>query len=189
MSRSTKPLSEMTWEELWQLFPIILSEHDPVWAHYYNEEKALLEKQFGSLSVRISHIGSTAVEGLIAKPTVDILLEVDCASSPDEVRQTAALCGYTVMAESIVPEYRLDLCKGYTPHGFAEKVFHLHIRHPGDWDEIVFRDYLRQNPRKADEYAELKKKLQKRFEHDRDAYTEAKGVFIRACVKEARNGK
>ena len=93
------------------------------------------------------------------------------------------------MAESIAPEYRLDLCKGYTPQGFAERVFHLHIRHPGDWDEIVFRDCLRRNPRKADEYAELKKKLQKRFEHDRDAYTEAKGEFVRACVKAARDRK
>ena len=79
MSQSAKPLSEMTLEELWQLFPIILSEHDPDWTKYYDEEKALLEKQFGSLTVRFSHIGSTAVEGLIAKPTADILLEVDPA--------------------------------------------------------------------------------------------------------------
>ena len=189
MSQSTKPLSEMTLEELWQLFPIILSEHDPDWTNYYNEEKALLEKQFGSLLVRINHIGSTAIEGLIAKPTVDILLEVNPASSPDAVRQTTEQCGYTVMAESIAPEYRLDLCKGYTPRGFAEKVFHLHICHPGDWDEIVFRDYLRRSPRKAEEYAELKIELQKRFKHNRDAYTEAKGEFICACVKEALNQK
>ena len=179
----------MTSEELWRLFPIILSEHNPDWAEYYKEEKVLLGKHFGTLLVRISHIGSTAVEGLIAKPTVDILLEVDPAASPDAVRQSAELCGYTVMAESLAPEYRLDLCKGYTPQGFAERVFHLHIRHPGDWDEIVFRDYLRRNPRKADEYAALKKALRKRFEHDRDAYTEAKGEFIRACVEAARDRK
>ena len=91
------------------------------------------------------------------------------------------------MSAKSAPEYRLDLCKGYTPQGFADKVFHLHIRHPGDWDEIVFRDCLRQNPAKATEYAALKMSLQKRFKHDRDAYTEAKGDFIRACVKEARN--
>ena len=121
MSPSPKPLSGMTLEELWKLFPIILSEHDPDWANYYNEEKALLEKRFGSLPVRISHIGSTAGEGLIAKPTVDILLEVDRASSPDEVRQTAEACGYTVMAESIAPEFRLDLCKGYTPQRSEER--------------------------------------------------------------------
>ncbi len=176
----------MTLEELWQLFPIILSEHNSDWTKYYDEEKALLEKQFGSLLVRINHIGSTAVEGLIAKPTVDILLEVKPASSSDDVRASAMKCGYTVMAEKLAPEYRLDLCKGYTPQGFAERVFHLHIRHPGDWDEIVFRDYLRQNPCKAEEYAKLKIELQKLFRHNRDAYTEAKGDFIRACVKEAR---
>ena len=187
MKQATKPLSEMTQEELWQLFPIVLSAHDPDWKNQYAEEKALLTKEFGNMLVRIDHIGSTAVEGLLAKPTVDILLEVDPGSSPEAVRQTAGKCGYTVMAEKPAPEYRLDLCKGYTPHGFADKVFHLHIRHPGDWDEIVFRDFLRQNPDKAREYAELKKKLQKRFEHDRDAYTEAKGDFIRGCVKEARN--
>ena len=181
-----KPLSEMTLEELWQLFPIILTGHNPDWEKYYEEEKTLLGKSFGNLLVRIEHIGSTAVEGLIAKPTVDILLEVDPSASPDAVRQTAERCGYTVMLEKNVREYRLDLCKGYTPQGFADKVFHLHIRHPGDWDEIVFRDFLRRNPAEAQEYARLKTDLQKRFEHDRDAYTEAKGAFIRACVKEAR---
>ena len=186
MNETAKPLSEMTLEELWQLFPIILSAHNPDWKKYYGEEKALLEKSFGRLLVRIEHIGSTAVEGLIAKPTVDILLETDPSASPETVRQAAERCGYTVMSEKTVPEYRLDLCKGYTPQGFADKVFHLHIRHPGDWDEIVFRDFLRQNPVKAQEYARLKTDLQKRFEHNRDAYTEAKGDFIRACVKEAR---
>ena len=186
MNETAKPLSEMTLEELWRLFPIILSEQNPAWKKYYEEEKALLEKAFGRLLVRIEHIGSTAVEGLIAKPTVDILLEADPSASPEAVRQTAERCGYTVMSEKNAPEYRLDLCKGYTPQGFAEKVLHLHIRHPGDWDEIVFRGFLRRNPVKAQEYARLKTDLQKSFEHNRDAYTEAKGDFILACVKEAR---
>ena len=118
---------------------------------------------------------------------MDILLEVTPDSSPEILREIAAGCGYTVMSEAETPFFRLDCCKGYTPQGFADKVFHLHIRHPGDWDEIVFRDWLRQNPAKAAEYAELKTALQKRFKHNRDAYTEAKGDFIRACVKEARN--
>ncbi|MBP5300632.1 MAG: GrpB family protein [Victivallales bacterium] len=187
MNEIAKPLSEMTLEELWQLFPIILSTYNPDWKNYYEEEKALLEKSFGDLLVRIEHIGSTAVEGLIAKPTVDILLETHSAASLEAVRLAAERCGYTVMSEKIAPEYRLDLCKGYTPQGFADKVFHLHIRHPGDWDEIVFRDFLRRNPAKAEEYAKLKTVLQKRFEHNRDAYTEAKGDFIRDCVNEARS--
>ena len=185
-AKTPKPLSEMTLEELWHLFPIYLTNHDPAWKEVYHAEKELLTEHFGKHLFRISHIGSTAVKAIPAKPTVDILLEVQSDSQPDAVRDIAARCGYTVMAETPDPEYRLDLCKGYTPQGYADKVFHLHIRRPGDWDEVVFCEYLKQNPEKAREYAELKSKLQKRFKHNRDAYTEAKGDFIRACVKEAR---
>lgn len=67
----------------------------------------LLEKTFGNLLIRIEYIGSTAVEGLIAKPTVDILREVDLSASPAAVRQTTERCGYTVMSEKTVREYRL----------------------------------------------------------------------------------
>ena len=185
-SSSPKQLSEMTLEELWQLFPIILAEHNPDWANDYDAEKTLLARHFGSHLVKINHIGSTAVKGLIAKPTVDILLEVAENLSSDTIRETAVKCGYTVMAERTTGEYRLDLCKGYTPQGFADKVFHLHIRYPGDYDEVVFREYLKQNPSKAREYEYIKIELQKRFRHNRDAYTEAKGDFIRKCVEEAR---
>ena len=186
MEKTEKPLSEMSLEELWRLFPIILREHAPEWKNWYAEEEELLSGYLGEALVRIRHICSTAVPGLLAKPTVDILLEAAPEVSAPVLRQLAAGCGYLVMSEAEKPFFRLDCCKGYTPHGFAEKVFHLHIRRPGDWDEIVFRDFLRQNPVKAQEYARLKTYLQKRFEHNRDAYTEAKGDFIRAGVKEAR---
>ena len=188
MERASDPklLSEMTLEELWQLFPIILAKHDPNWKNDYEAEKTLLSSNFGSHLVKINHIGSTAVTDLIAKPTVDILLEVSENLSCDIIRETALKCGYTVMAQKTTGEYRLDLCKGYTPQGFADKVFHLHIRYPGDYDEVVFCEYLKQNPDKAREYENLKIQLQKRFKHNRDAYTEAKGCFIRQCVKEAR---
>ena len=179
----------MTLEELWQLFPIILSEPQSEWKDFYNEEKSLLDRCFGAAVVRINHIGSTAVEGLLAKPTVDILLEIAESTPPDTIRQIALECGYAVMAETNTPEYRLDLCKGYTPQGFAEKVFHLHICRPGDHDEIIFCDYLKKHPEKAQEYANLKIELQQRFKHHRDAYTEAKGSFIKECVKDARKQK
>ena len=186
MEKSEKPLSEMSLEELWRLFPIILREHDPEWKNWYAEEKELLAGHFGEVLVRIHHIGSTAVPGLLAKPTVDILLEAAPEVPAAALRQLAAGCGYLVMAEAEKPFFHLDCCKGYTPHGFAEKVFHLHIRRPGGWDEIVFCEYLKKHSGKAREYAALKSELQRRFKYDRDAYTEAKGGFIRACVSEAR---
>ena len=72
-----KNLEEMTLEELWELFPIILKEHRAEYADWYEEEQQNLTKLLAEFEIqRINHIGSTSVEGLIAKPIVDILLEL-----------------------------------------------------------------------------------------------------------------
>ena len=69
--------TEMRDEELWQLFPIILVPYDTSWPEAYRSESLRLREAVGSDIVRISHIGSTAVPGLTAKPTIDILLEIE----------------------------------------------------------------------------------------------------------------
>ena len=69
--------TEMRDEELWQLFPIILIPYDTSWPEAYRSESLRLREAVGSDIVRISHIGSTAVPGLTAKPTIDILLEIE----------------------------------------------------------------------------------------------------------------
>jgi hypothetical protein len=74
------------------------------------------------------------------------------------------------------------LNKGYTSEGFAEKVYHLHIRRKGDWEELRFRDYILAHPDKAAEYANLKQRLLAKYKYNRDAYTEAKTGFIEAYV-------
>lgn len=43
------------------------------------------------------------------------------------------------MSES---DSRISLNKGYTEQGFADRVFHIHLRYEGDTDEIIFRDYF-----------------------------------------------
>jgi len=170
-----KTLSEMTLEELWQLFPIVLKAHNEEWKEWYEDEAALLQKHIQGIT-RISHIGSTAIKDIHAKPTIDILVEVSRDRRLAELKEAICKCGYICMSES---RNRIDFNKGYTPRGFAAKVYHLHLRHAGDNDELYFRDYLRMHPETAKEYERLKSDLQKRFEHDRDAYTRHKGKFIK----------
>jgi GrpB-like predicted nucleotidyltransferase (UPF0157 family) len=50
---------------------------------------------------------------------------------------------------------------------------------------IAFRDRLREDPEVAAEYSDLKRKLAASFEHDREAYTDAKGGFIARIVAES----
>lgn len=171
----SKKLFEMTLEELWQLFPIILTEHNDCWEKYYAEEAAKLKKIL-PIGTKINHIGSTAVQSIWAKPIVDILVEVDKAVNLSEVSETLQENGWIKMSET---ERRISFNKGYTESGFAEKVFHLHLRYVGDNDEIYFRDYLIAHPEVAKDYEALKLELWKRYEYDRDGYTAAKSEFVK----------
>jgi len=172
-----KHLSEMTLEELWALFPIILKKHDSQYSEWYEVEKQLIDEIIKDDIARINHIGSSAVKGLVSKPTVDILLEVVAGSDIPHIIDRLYTIGWGIMKREEEPFY-LVFNKGYTSDGFAEKVYHLHVRYLGDWDELYFRDYLLLYADVAKEYGDLKLRLLKDFKHDRDSYTEAKSEFV-----------
>lgn len=177
-----KSLSEMTLEELWQLFPIILEAPDSSWRQWYTEEQQLLQ-QLLPQEARIHHIGSTAIDGIWAKPIVDILVEVPPAIGLEEAGAKLSQGGYRCMSKG---DTRRSYNKGYTEAGFAERVFHLHLRMEGDHDELYFRDYLNDHPTFAKEYEQLKLSLWKEYEHNRDGYTAAKAAFVARCTSAAK---
>lgn len=175
-----KPLSEMTLKELWELFPIRLTEHKENWKDWYHEEQEFLSS-FLPRMVRIYHIGSTAIHGIWAKPIIDILV-VAPIKEHKTIKNLLVLNCYVCMAQN---EARIDFNKGYTQEGFADRVFHLHLRELGDNDELYFRDYLNENLSIAKAYEQLKLSLWKPFEHDRDGYTERKFEFVRKHTQKA----
>ena len=177
-----KNLSEMTLEELWQLFPIVLVEHQECWKNWYLEEETLLKNALSKMC-RISHIGSTAIQGIWAKNIVDVMVEISEKADMEEIAHILEQNGFIKMSDE---KRRISLNKGYTKEGFADKVYHIHLRYTGDNDELYFRDYLNEHPHIAEEYEALKLELWKRYEHNRDAYTNAKTEFIRKWTAEAR---
>lgn len=179
-----KDLSEMTSEELWELFPIFLVEHDDRWEVYYDEiEKELTGLLSDQHVVRISHIGSTAVQEIWAKNIVDVMVEIPENNSMKDVARILEQNGFTIMSAEA---NRISLNKGYTENGFADKVYHIHLRYAGDNDELFFRDYLNDHTDVAKEYEALKLRLWKQYEHNRDAYTNAKTDFITKWTAEAQ---
>ena len=179
----SKKLTEMSLEELWQLFPIILTEHQECWKEWYLEEEALLKKNLLQVE-RISHIGSTAIPTIWAKPIIDILVEIPRESNLYDYKDLIINNGYICMSQS---ENGLSFNKGYTENGYAERVFHLHLRYVGDNNELYFRDYLIEQPDVAKEYEELKISLWKEYEHNRDAYTNAKTEFVKKYTEKAKS--
>ncbi len=179
-----KRLSEMTLEELWRLFPIVLTEHLACWAEWFAQETELLSQFLpAGQVVKISHIGSTAVDFIRAKPIVDILAEVRADCPLTAFRVPLEQAGYVCMSERAE---QISWNKGYTENGFAARVFHLHLRHEGDHDELYFRDWLIEKPAVARQYEVLKLDLCERFRHDRDGYTAGKTAFVTAQTELAK---
>jgi len=130
----------------------------------------------------IHHVGSTAVPGLDAKPTIDVLVGIDSLEVSRAAFDPLAELGY------LYAPYRAEemhwFCK---PHP-SRRTHHLHLV-PTDSErfrnELAFRDRLRSDRTVADEYAVLKHDLAQRFADDREAYTEAKAEFIRRVLANA----
>ena len=183
----SKELSEMTLEELWELFPIVLKEYNEEYPQWYASESVKLLNFFtdGSL-VRINHIGSTAVPGLLSKPIIDILMEVSRDIDVKDMTERLKEMGWIRMSSADTPAFRQSYNKGYTKDGFEEKVYHLHVRYYDDWCELYFRDYLIEHPEIAEKYADLKHQLKDTYEHNRDAYTDAKEAFVHTYSKLAK---
>lgn len=177
-----KRLEDMNLEELWELFPIVLVPHNPHWEAWADEEMASLDRLLVEYSPLIHHIGSTAIPNIHAKPIIDILVEMPPGAPWTDIKSIMEANGYICMSQT---EPRLSFNKGYTPDGYAERVFHIHFHRLGDNDEILFRDYLIAHPDAATEYEALKMSLLPKFRNDRDGYTAAKSDFIHRIVGES----
>ena len=166
------------------MFPIVLTPHRPQWSDWAKEEIQTLSVLLSEYTPDINHIGSTAIPGIQAKPIIDILVELDPATDLRCVRNYMEAGGYICMSSS---DSRMSFNKGYTPTGYAERVFHIHFHPVGDNDEIFFRDYLKSHPQVAKDYESLKLSLLPRFRNNRDGYTAAKTDFVRTITTLARS--
>ncbi len=179
---------------------LVLSEPDAsvevipysnAWPIQFERERAALQTAVGDDVARsIEHIGSTAVPGLPAKPTIDMLLVVDSiADFLKRLPQVEAL-GY---------DYREhNTFVGSDTHLFLRKVsngkrtHHLHVLR-SDSPEIdeyrLFRDELRNDPTLAKEYAQLKRVLAEEYADDRHRYVTEKANWVGRVLALLQGGR
>ncbi len=82
--------------------------------------------------------------------------------------------------------YRVEEMHWFCKPDPSRRTHHLHLVPVGSQRfraELAFRDHLRKDPARAEEYAALKRDLASMFRNDRDGYTAAKEPFIRATVE------
>ena len=183
-----KDLNKLSTEELGELFPVRIVDYHSDWPEIYEKEKNIIEHLFNSTIIkRISHIGSTAIPGIKAKPTIDILIEITESFDKNGFIQLFKSIGYQYIPRPENPPPHMMFVKGYSPAGFKGQAFHVHVRYCGDWDEIYFRDYLITHPKTAKKYEKLKLQLAKKHKNNRENYTNAKTEFIKEVMKMKKN--
>ena len=163
-----------------------LAPFNPEWKEWFVAEaehlRAVLPRD---LILRIEHFGSTSVEGMVAKPIVDMVIEISDVERgkvviPEALEPEGYDCFWRPQGDEDVPPYFTWCIKR---NAAGERTHHLHFVAAGDKEaELQFRDCLRTNPKIASEYGELKKQLVKQHGADRVTYTQAKGEFIRSVV-------
>lgn len=156
-------------------------DYDAAWPERCAVEISALKKAFKGRPLSFEHVGSTAVEGLAAKPTLDIMIGEEALSVRGRETELMKSLGYAYLGEYGIPG-RHFFRKGLPP------THHVHwVRKDADFwlKQVVFRDYLRCHPEEAKAYGALKRKLAERFSEDRAAYTKSKTRFILSLQERA----
>ena len=159
-----------------------LSPYREEWPLLYAQERERLEQAIGRYVLDIQHVGSTAVPGLPAKPIIDIGIAVRNFEEAAVCIAPIVALGYEYVGENGIPRRHYFRKGNPCTH-------HLHINEVDGqdwWNQIHFRDYLRQHPLSAQAYAALKMDLAQQFPHDREQYLARKGPFIEMILHQAR---
>ena len=132
--------------------------HRPEWKHAFLCEAHAIQSGLSGTEIELHHIGSTSIEGILAKPIIDILGAVSDLKEIDSKSGAFEGLGYEVMGAFGIAGRRYFR----KVDGLGKRTHHLHIFQTGSAHierHLAFRDYLVEHPGKAAEYSALKAKL------------------------------
>ncbi|GAQ15002.1 GrpB family protein [Myroides odoratimimus] len=182
---------------------VAFEKYNPQWREEFDLIKGELAPVLNHLEVQIEHIGSTSVEGLSAKPIIDIMIGLKSEEDLDKLPSLMTAKGYIYyeLYNEEMPYRRFFVKLDQEPsvYGFPTQIgigtevpegLHNHdIRVANihaipvdnmNWTRhIAFRDYLRAHPAVKKAYQELKEKLSTMEWRDGNHYNEGKDSFIK----------
>ena len=160
-----------------------LEPHDPAWDISARETIGALREILGADAADIQHVGSTAIQGIFAKPIVDIAVGM---KNPQAIRAHDEV----LAARGI--RYRKEEFGDQLLYVMGTDAARTHFIHVVPWNGeawhnyIAFRDYLNAHPEDARLYSGLKQSLAEVYPEDREAYLAGKSETIARILADAR---
>ena len=160
---------------------VVVEKWNPKWKDEFERIVVSLGKDIIYNSIKIEHVGSTSVEGLSAKPIIDLDIVIE-NDKFEIIKRLLNDKGY---------EHEGDLgIEGREAFSYSGKgelmTHHLYVC-PKDSKElfkhITFRDFLKNNPALASEYSKVKEQAAVLYPDDIDKYMEFKAEIIEKIYK------
>ena len=160
---------------------VVVEKWNPKWKDEFERIADSLGEDVIYNSIKIEHVGSTSVEGLSAKPIIDLDIVIE-NDKFEIIKRLLKDKGY---------EHEGDLGiegrEAFTYSGKEELMTHHLYVCPKDSKElfkhITFRDFLRNNSALASEYSRVKEQAAVLYPDDIDKYMEFKSKIIEKIYK------
>jgi GrpB-like predicted nucleotidyltransferase (UPF0157 family) len=161
-----------------------LEPYSPVWKTIFQRDADSIRNAIGEYVIDIQHVGSTSIEGLDAKPVIDIAIGVESLDCVDDIATLLQPLGYLRLRVKIDGKvvFAKDTESGRTHY------LHLETYRGDHWnDHLLFRDYLWSHPEALESYRQLKWDIVKEFGTDVGGYTDRKKLFVDEILRTARS--
>ncbi|MBQ3223740.1 MAG: GrpB family protein [Clostridia bacterium] len=156
---------------------VVVLPYEEAWRTAFEEIKSEIEAEIGDLILGIEHVGSTSVEGMSAKPCIDMDVIIKDYSVFDEVVRKLRAVGYIHEGDLGIKDREAfqytDKPHLMTHHLYVCPLYSEELRR-----HITFRDFLRHNPEAVRKYSIVKEKAAELFPEDIDKYMECKAPCI-----------
>ena len=162
---------------------VIVESYNSEWKRDFEDIKSELMAVLSGKVISVEHVGSTSVEGLSAKPIIDIDVVIEDEDAFPAAKAAMESIGYTHEGDLGIPGREAFKYKGKE----HLRKHHLYVctkdvrelkRH------ISFRDYLRTHPEAVREYSRVKEEGAKLYPYDIDSYIGHKAPFIESIYRD-----
>lgn len=161
---------------------VVLESYNPEWKEMYKEEETRLKELLGNNIIKVMHVGSTSIEGLSAKPVIDIMVTVNKLSDVENFKNLFKLeDGYDFRDDK--GEKGEYLVRKGTEEARTHFIHIIEDKSVRYYNFTKFKTYLLNHPERVKEYEDLKKELSVKFSDDRKSYTASKNEFIQNILR------
>ena len=156
---------------------VVVIPYDEGWKKAFADIKAELLAALGDCVQGIEHVGSTAVEGMSAKPCIDVDVVISDYTVFDAVVRRLSAIGYVHEGDLGIKD-REAFCYSGKSHLLKH---HLYVC-PQSSEElrrhITFREFLKANPEAVRAYSAVKEEAARLYPNDIDGYIAYKSPCI-----------